>query len=292
MKLLFIVNPIAGKGYTVKAVPIIEDFCRNRGIEYSIQLTRGPGDATNIAKDQSRGYSAVIAAGGDGTVLEVANGLTETDIPLGILPLGSGNDFARAMNITVGFSRLEEALSIITGKAPSLVDLARFNGRVFLNVASVGFDAEIVRGLHQIKRFVKGKAAYLISVFIRLLTYKPKDINLSIDGKCISAKIFLTAVCNGISYGGGLLVNPNGSTTDGMLDVILIKPVPRYMVPFLLFKFAKGKYLDLPFVTTFKCKEVKISSNESLAVNVDGEWPLNTPVSFGLSPLSLKVYRN
>lgn len=87
-------------------------------------------------------------------------------------------------------------------------------------------------------------------------------------------------------------MNPNGSVTDGLLDVILIKPVPRYKIPLLLSKFIKGEHLSLPFVTAYQCREVQIASSESLVINVDGECPLSTPVTFGLKPLSMKVIGN
>ena len=292
MKLLFVINPVAGKGKTQSAIPLIEDFCDKRNIQYTIRETRGPGDATLIVREHAADYTAVVATGGDGTVLEVTNGLSGLDIPLGILPLGSGNDFARAMSIPLGFQHLEEALTIIAEKTPYPVDLVRFNDRVFLNISSIGFDAEIIRDLQKIKRFIKGKTAYLISVFLKFISYQPKEVELLLDGEKIQAKAFLVAVCNGICYGGGMMINPRGSVTDGLLDVILIKPVPRYKIPFLLLKFMKGNHLNLPYVTTYQCKEVEISSREPLPVNVDGECPMNTPVAFKLMPLSIRLFGN
>ncbi len=292
MKLLFIINPIAGKGKTKDAIPVIRNFCHQRGIQCTIMETLGPRDATRIVKEHCSAYSAVVAVGGDGTVLEVSNGLMDTDIPLGILPLGKGNDFARAMKIPVEFSQVENALKIIAENTAQNVDLVAFNGRVFLNIASVGFDAEIIQDLHKIKRFIKGKGAYLISVFLKFLTYKPKDVELLIDGEKKAAKVFLAAVCNGICYGGGMMINPKGSVTDGLLDVIMISPVPRYKIPFLLMKFIKGDHLSLPYVTSYQCKEVQISSKEPLAVNVDGESPMKTPITLLIKPLSMRVFGN
>ena len=86
-----------------------------------------------------------------------------------------------------------------------------------------------------------------------------------------------------------MLVNPEGSLTDGLLDVILIDPVPRYKIILLLSKFIKGKHLSLPYVTTHKCREIKVTSEEPMAVNVDGECPITTPVVLGISPMSIRV---
>lgn len=292
MKLLFIINPIAGKRKTRDCIPIIQNFCNQRNIQYSIYETKGPEDATHITKEHCLAYSAVIAVGGDGTVLEVTNGLSDTNIPLGILPMGSGNDFARAMKIPIGFAQLEKALELIVDTQAQSVDLACLNDKFFLNIASVGFDAEVIRDLHQIKRFIKGKSAYLFSVFYKFITYKPKNIELLLDDIKISERIYLTAVCNGICYGGGMLINPKGSITDGLLDVIVVRPVPRYKIPFLLWKFIKGNHLDLPYITSYQCRKVQINSNDALAVNIDGECPISTPISLGLRPLSIRIFGN
>jgi diacylglycerol kinase (ATP) len=293
MNILFVVNPIAGKGRTKEAIPLIERFCKSRNIQYKIQETAFSGDATNIVRRESQGgYSGVVSVGGDGTLLEVANGLMGTSIPVGIIPLGSGNDFARAIKVPSGFDHIEDALKIITEHSASQVDLVRYNGRVYLNIASIGFDAEIIRDLQKVRRFIKGSATYPASVFLKFLTYKPKNVTLVIDGTRIKTRTFLTAICNGICYGGGMKVNPNGSVTDGFLDIILIHPVPRYKIPLLLLKFIKGEHLQFPFVTTYRCKEIEILSNEPLAVNVDGECDMTTPVKFQMMPLSIKVFGN
>lgn len=290
MKLLFILNPVAGKKQTRDSVPIIKEFCRKRSIACDIVESRSPGDATLIARENAPSYDGIVAIGGDGTVLEVANGLFGTGVPLGILPLGSGNDFARALNIPVGIQNISEALKIIADMSPVQVDAARFNDRIYLNVASVGFDAEIVRDLPRVRRFIRGSAAYPVSVFVKFLTYKPKDATLIIDGQELKARVFLAAICNGTCYGGGMRVNPEGSVSDGYLDLILIRPVPRYKVPLLLSRFIKGQHLSLPYVSTYRCKEIEIVSNESLVVNVDGECAATTPICFSSAPLSIKVF--
>jgi len=253
MELLFIVNPTAGGGKTVKSIPLIEEYCRKHSISCRIIKTSYPGEASILAKEaSSASCSGVIAVGGDGTVLETANGLIGTSVPLGILPLGSGNDFARTLDIPRGIQAIDKALNIIqTGKTSS-VDIGLFFNCAFLNVASIGFDAEIIRDLPRIRRFLKGSMAYIASVFYKFMTYKNKTVTLTIDGQDITTDLFLAAICNGTCYGGGMKVNPNGSPTDGFFDLILIKPVPRYKIPILLGRFKKGRHLDLPFVSTYR----------------------------------------
>ncbi len=290
MSLNFIINPVAGKGLSLKAIPIIEKICEAKGIPYKIEITKGPGDATNIARKMaSQNPMAIIAVGGDGTILETANGLIGSNTPLGIIPLGTGNDFARSFNIPIGIKSVEECLRVILSGDSTQVDVGRFKDHVFLNIASIGFDAEIIEDLPKIKQFVKGKSAYFLSVFFKLITYKKKNIRLTIDGQVVNTDIFLVAICNGISYGGGMKVNPNGLLDDGYFDLIVIKPVPKYKVPFLLIKFMKGLHLNLPYVKAYRCKNINIASVDNLVINADGDLIGKTPVDFTIAPYSLKV---
>ncbi len=279
-ELLFIVNPAAGNGAALGAIPLIERFCKQCGFKYEITKTQYKGHATALAKNAiSLPYDAVVAVGGDGTVMEVANGLVGSLTPLGILPTGTGNDLSKSLNIP---SKIDNALSIIAHGKPKYMDAVSYGNGYFFNVASIGFDAEIARDIQKVKRWISGKSAYYLSAFLKFITYRHKDVILEIDNTKISAKILLFAIANGTHYGGGMKVNPNGSIDDGYLDAILIAPIPRFKFPFLFWKFVSGKYLDLPYVKAYRCKKVKIHSNESLPVNGDGDIIATTPVQFSV----------
>ena len=289
MKLLFIVNPIAGNGSTLRALPSIEEYCRQSNIEYSILKTEYKGHATQLANEAaaSLNFDGIVAVGGDGTVMEVANGLAGSPIPLGILPLGTGNDMAKALSIPID---LNKALSIIINGRTKSIDTVSYGSKHFFNVASVGYDAEIVRDIIKMKRWVSGKAAFYISALLKIFTYKDKYVYLEIDGNKYETYILLLAIANGTHYGGGMCVNPNGSINDGYIDIILVKPVPRYQFLYLFPKFIKGQHLDLPYVTTFRCKSIGISSNDNLPVNGDGDIITTTPVQFSISDKPILVY--
>src|SRR5690554_6250697 len=139
MKLCFVLNPTAGKKKTLDAKPIIKSFCEDKNITYKIVETRFPGDATDIVKKNIGSYDGFIAIGGDGTLLETASGLFGTDMPLGVIPLGSGNDFARALNIPLGLKNVQRALSVIIDCPSQWVDIGKLDDRIFLNVSSIGF---------------------------------------------------------------------------------------------------------------------------------------------------------
>lgn len=289
MKLLFIVNPIAGSGSALRAIPFIEEYCKQRNIEYEIIKTEFKGHATELARNAiSEQYHGIVAVGGDGTAMEVANGLIGSSVPLGILPMGTGNDLAKALNIPIN---LEKALWIVTNGRTKLIDTIAYGDNHFLNVASVGFDAEIARDIDKIKRWFPGKSAYYLSALLKFFTYRNKHVYLEIDDKEYETIILLLAIANGTHYGGGMYVNPEGSIDDGYIDVILIKPVPRYKFLFLFPKFIKGQHLDLPYVTTFKCRSINIKSNDALPINGDGDIIATTPVRFSVSDKSILVFQ-
>jgi YegS/Rv2252/BmrU family lipid kinase len=287
-ELLFIVNPAAGNGTALGAIPLIEQFCKQCRLKYEIIKTQYKGHATALAKSAvSLSYDAVVAVGGDGTVMEVANGLVGSLTPLGILPTGTGNDLSKSLNIP---SKIDKALSIIAYGKPKYIDAVSYGNGYFFNVASIGFDAEIARDIQKIKRWISGKTAYYVSALLKFITYRHKDVVIEIDNTKISTKILLFAIANGTYYGGGMNVNPNGSIDDGYIDAILITPVPRFKFPFLFWKFVSGKYLDLPYVKAYRCKKVKIHSDESLPVNGDGDIIATTPVQFSVSDHGILVF--
>lgn len=294
MYLLFIVNPMAGRGTAsaINTIELIKKFCISKDIEYRIEKTSYKGHATLLAQqavNSSVKYDAVIAVGGDGTLLEVANGLMASDILLGILPAGTGNDFAKALGIPLS---IKESLDFLTKKKSRIIDVGRLGNIFFINVASVGFDAEIIRDIFKFKKFIPGKASYYIAALVKFFTFRFKEININIDGEKIKSRILLVAVANGTHYGGGMNVNPTGDMEDGYLDVIVVSTLPRYKIPLLMIKFIKGTYQDLPYVKTYKCRKISIDSMDKLVINADGDILGNTPATFSIKPLSLNIISN
>lgn len=288
MRVLFILNPVSGKGRSVKTIPYIEDFSKKNGLDYKILQTQYPGHGTILAREGVQdSYDTIVAVGGDGTLLEVANGLAGSSVPLGVVPSGSGNDFSKSLNIS---DNVENALALLVKGTPRTIDVGILNQKIFLNVASIGFDAEIVRDIERIRRWIHGKAAYYLSVFVKFLSYRNKMIRFKIDGKEHNTKILLIAIANGKYYGGGMKVNPDGNLCDGLLDIIVIHRVPKYKIPLFFNRFIRGEHLSLPYVETYKCTSIEIESDSNLIINADGEIISSTPAKFEVSRLAMNVY--
>lgn len=303
MKHLFIINPAAGKGRAVKYINIIEEIMKERQEEYYIEITERPGHAVEIVhKYVAKENYRVYAVGGDGTLNEVLNGMVGSNSSLGVIPVGSGNDFIKSIyknKKSLKFLKRDCILgriysvksvktfikSIIDGKIDE-IDLVRINDTYYLNIASVGFDAEVVEKAARLKKnpFIPGHLSYALGVLITLLSYKPKLVTISINGKCIKTDILLAAIANGRYYGGGMEPCPEADLRDGLLDVCLVRNVNKLKILAFFPKFIKGRHGSIQEVSFQRDSTVHIASEEMLSLNIDGEVTRNKEVLFSVIP--------
>lgn len=282
MKIMLIVNPTAGKGKAGKMVPLIENTMKNSdGASFDISFTKERGHATEIARSSAEdGYDIVYAVGGDGTVNEVMNGLIGTKSALAVLPVGSGNDFARSLGIS---ENIEEAIRQSMSGNRKLIDVGIINGRHFINISSVGFDAEVVLATQNFKKLLfSGSAAYVAGLISTIFTNKPRHVKISVDGNCFEKCILLAAVANGKYYGGGMMAAPDAVMDDGKFDVCIIEKVAKIKMLFLFPKFMKGEHKAFKEVSFLKSEKVEIESQDPIAINVDGEVFKDTRVCFDI----------
>jgi YegS/Rv2252/BmrU family lipid kinase len=286
LKIKFIINPVAGKGRSLKAQKIIVQRLKNLNITFSIQQTTAQGDALKIAGEAAvEGYDTVVAVGGDGTIYEVINAIAKTNIKLGIIPTGTGNDFAKSVGIP---ENIELALNIILNQSIKKIDIGCVNGKYFINVASIGFDTEVVNGMKHIKRFISGPWAYILSVFKTLISYRDITVEFQLDNKLMKKEVLLVAIANGKYYGGGMMIAPNARIDDGYLDICVINKISKLKFIKLFPTIFKGKHISLPEVECFKAKQVKILTNNQI-INCDGELIGYTPIAFNISEYKLNL---
>jgi len=289
MKHLFIINPTAGKGKTSGIIPQIEKIFKERKDEYAIEVTKYEGHATEIvreytAKEKYRVYSV----GGDGTLNEVLNGIANSTSSLAVIPSGTGNDFIKS--ISDDYRSEDILLRTIEGKEEA-IDLAMVNGRYFINIASVGFDAEVVYNTIRFKKLpaVKGKFAYILGILATLFTYRSRNLNIDIDGSKLNVKATLLAVANGNCYGGGMLVAPKAKINDGEFEVCIVKHLSKLKIARLFPLLIRGEHETMDVVTMLKGKKIKVISDEEIALNVDGEIDKIKEVEFEILPGKIEV---
>lgn len=284
----FVVNPIAGNGYALKVESMLREALESRGIAFEMAHTQSPGHATELAREAAgrAGCEAVVAVGGDGTAYEVACGLMNTGVPLGIIPAGTGNDFIK----TAGTPRKPlAALERILNGSPRPVDLCSLNDRLFLNVCGTGFDVTVLDHTLAAKRYVRGIAPYLIGLVRAIFHYRPVHVSLAVDGEEREADVLLCSVANGRYIGGGIPVCPAARIDDGKLDLVLADIVPRWKIPFYLPGLMMGRILRFGITHHQLCERVEIRS-PGMRLNVDGEiFPMDRAV-FSVNPGKLMLY--
>lgn len=289
-RILFIINPVAGGGRTKGLVPLINNAMKDKDIEYDIVFTTRPKEGTDIAKQGvHKGYNKIVAVGGDGTVNEIAFGLIEEEKGiLGILPSGTGNDLARSLSIPL---EPEKALdNILNGKSKT-IDVGTVNDGLFLNISSIGFDAEVVTIADKIKTKIKSSISYVIALFITLLRFKYINVEIEIDDSVIQRDILLIAVGNGRCYGGGIKILPMANLEDGFFHVCIVNKLSKLKLLFLLPTIVNGSHINQEkYVKIYKAKKVKVRSEDKAYLNIDGEIEeLKEEVLFEINSTKLSV---
>lgn len=275
---LFIVNPVAGKGNGSKIIPIIKEVMDTYKYTYEIKITEKIGDAKLFAEEaKTKNFSIIVSVGGDGTLHEVVNGMVGGPQKLGVIPAGTGNDFARTLNIPFN---LREALEILAKKKSIPVDIGRLNGKHFVNFCSIGLDALIAQEANKIKKYFSSTYSYVIGVIKALGKFKSLKVDLIIDGIKYNEEIMLIAVCNGAYYGGGMKIAPHAEVFDGQFDICVVRKMSKLKLLFLFPTIFKGEHVKYKEVKMYRGKGVQIFSTENMNVNADGEIIDNRPIKF------------
>src|SRR5437764_5147895 len=245
------------------------NWVRAKGHHVEPHATFEAGDAFTIAAAAAtRGVDVVAAAGGDGTVNEVVNGLDGFDVPLGIIPLGTANDFARQVGIPAD---ADHAMDVILQRKPVRLDTAALNGRRFLNVSTGGVGAEATAETPSEMKESLGPVAYAISGMRKFAGFSPNFARFDGDGFQYEGEFLMFAVGLTRSTGGGTMVTPMASATDGLLDLCIVEGMSRGEFARTVLKVKRGEHVGEEGVHYAQVKSVTIDGLDAMAVNVDGE---------------------
>jgi YegS/Rv2252/BmrU family lipid kinase len=274
-----ILNPIAGRGYGAKVEAALRGMLEEEGVDFELVRTRGPAHAPELAEQAVRdGFEVVVAAGGDGTTHEVVNGLMAASGgkeagTLGVIPIGSGSDFANTVGVPPD---LQGACRRLARGTVRIVDvgLVRLPGepaRYFDNTVNIGFGGVVTIESRKIKR-LRGMALYLPVVLktVFLLHQTPRVV-IEYDDQEIALSALMVCVCNGSREGGGFFVAPQAQPDDGLFDLCITGEVSRLGMLRLIPHFMRGTHVDRDPVTMARAKRVRITSPDSLVAHVDGE---------------------
>ena len=282
-KILFVINPKAGVKARINIAESINKWLDGKALAEFLYWENASFDISKAVteKIKKENFDAVVAVGGDGTVNNVARALINTNIPFGILPLGSGNGLARHLKISMN---LQKAINVIIDGNAKLIDYCTINNVQFFCTSGVGFDAHIGQLFaNSIKR---GFKTYTKIVFSEFKKYKAEKYKIIADGKEINTEAFLITIANANQYGNNAFISPLSNISDGLMDVVILKPFNLIYSPLIVSRLFLKKMHNSKFVQTFKAKNVIIYRNEQKPIHFDGE-----PYIMG-KELIFKIFRN
>ena len=286
----FIINPIAGGKHgkkIKKVVGIIEQLLTRKGVDYRLHYTTHKGHAKMLTEELIESSATdIIVVGGDGTLHEVINGFTDFNVNLGLVPCGTGNDFASALGISL---KPEKALEIILSDTPKHVDFIQLPKVRGINIVGTGIDVDVLKRYERLKR--KNKFNYTTCLIKTLFSFDYTFFTAKIDDKEIPYRSFIACIANGNVYGGGIPICPIANPTDNKLNFVAVKSMSKLKIIGAFLKLKKGKVLSLKQTEHFECKSVDIITDTPCTINVDGELYEDMPFSAKIVSNKLKMYR-
>jgi len=267
----FIINPISGSRETQNAkkkLPklIMQTLDAEQWLP-NITFTEYAGHATELAYQYARmGFDAVVAVGGDGTVNEVARGLKDSQTAMGIIPMGSGNGFARHLNIPI---KPQRAIEMLNRSEPISVDYGLANGKLFVSTCGTGFDALVADNFAGSNK--RGFMTYLQNVLKEAFAYQPQTYHIVGDGLDVTHKAFLITFANANQWGYEALIAPKASVQDGKMDIMLMSSHAILGSASLALRLFAGSIGDSHFMDTLRAREVTLEREEKGPFHIDGD---------------------
>ncbi|WP_405060850.1 YegS/Rv2252/BmrU family lipid kinase [Kribbella sp. NBC_01505] len=286
-KIALVVNPTSGRGLGARVAPVVQARLQSAGLTVDTYETTCAEDVGRISAEViESGADAVTLIGGDGTIHLGAQVLARSGMPFGVIPAGTGNDFARGLGVPLNDPAA--AADLIVAGTTRTIDLAVAHGEFITTVVCGGFDSLVNRRANAMS-WPKGNARYTVATLAELRTFSPLQYVVTIDEQVIEGPAMLVAVGTGPTYGGGLQICSGADIADGLLDITIIDPVSRLTLLQMFPKLAKGTHLGHPAVRTFRGRSVRIESPGITAYG-DGEPLGPLPLDIGIEPGALTVF--
>lgn len=282
-----IVNPAAGNGAALSRLKEVEAALSSRGLKYLVERAQTSEDASSAARYWfSQPIEGIVAVGGDGTIFDVVNGFEASDVPLIFVSCGTGNDFVRSLGLP---SDSIEALRVQLDAPLRRIDVGAMNGIRFLNVSGTGFDVDVLRHAEQYKRESSGLRPYLRGLRDAVRAYRPAEAHISIDdGPERRMRFAILSVSNGRYIGGGMKAVPSAVVDDGLLDVVIVRPIPRPLILPLIAFYIAGLHVALRFGRLRRCRKLRIR-RPGMTINLDGELRGADEARYEILPGALAV---
>jgi diacylglycerol kinase (ATP) len=295
---LLVVNPIRSTK-AAKLLTGVEGTLRQLGVPCHLNFTERKGHGIELARQAvAQGYETIVAVGGDGTVNEVVNGVVGSEVVVFSIPLGAGNDFLRSLGIWTWREACDvlaegEVAQIDLGLVEYRDDAAGLRQRYYAVLADVGFGSEVVRNTpRRFRHALGGNLGYLVSIYRTAIQgqapARPMRVTVHGEIRC-DEKLLLVEALNGMYGGGGLKIAPEAKMDDGRLDVFLVREMSWLKIWALFPKIWRGTHIEDERAEYFHARDVRIETDSSARVSVDGELIGHAPARFSIVPGALKV---
>lgn len=283
--LALLVNPASGGGRTIERLPRVEQALDKRRLAFRVERTRGREHAVDEALHAADAGEVPVVMSGDGLVGAIGGALAGSDVAMGIIPGGRGNDLARVLGIPAD---PESAVATLVAGEVREIDVGEANGQRFLCIASVGFDSEANRIANR-TRILRGNLVYAYAALRALLGWKPARFTIRVDERQMRFTGYSVSAANSKAYGGGMFVAPDADIADGEFDIVMIGDVGKLRFLSNLPKVFKGSHVENDEVKVFRAPHLELSASRPFAVYADGEHITDLPVSLRLLPRALLV---
>jgi diacylglycerol kinase (ATP) len=293
MKLLMLVNPHAGRKQGKIVAEKSLTIFRQKGIGVHCCYSEYAGHIAEIAKREvNKPWDGILAIGGDGTLFEIINGMMRGNqglpLPLGIIPVGTGNSFSRDLAIQSYENAIEK---IVNGKVRK-VDLGKCvcpdTTFYFINILGFGFVSDVAQKAAAYKKW--GDLSYVIGVFIITMKLESFSLAFEIDGRSYQRENIFVEICNSTKTGGDMVMAPQAKIDDGLLDVVLLNKTSRLRLLSALPKIFKGTHIHMPEVETFTAREMQFRPAHSKILTPDGEINGQTPIMVSVLPGKIPIF--
>jgi diacylglycerol kinase (ATP) len=282
-RICFLVNPSAGKRYSENFIAKLKREASRRWHDFEIVIASPDDSFSDLATDYSEDYDVIVACGGDGTVNRVVNGLAETDCTLGVLAIGTGNDFAKAIRSKHSFTR---NLDLLQQENVSVVDLIHYSGDAegwCANTLGLGLDG-LANYYTKSFKTLSGPLVYVIGAIKAAWNFKGAGIEMTIDHKEHKENFLMMTACNGNWEGGKFYLAPDAELTDGSIHFVTIRKIPFLKIMAYLPRFRWGPAKWMGALETIECRQIMISSDRPLALHADGEH-----IGLGIQKLNIQL---
>ena len=287
MRIIILFNPTARRGKARRLLERALKIFREQNVLFDVRESQSSEHLMELARGaREEKPDLIVSAGGDGTHHYVINGLFKSEVPLGVLPMGTGNDFAKGLGMPM--NPHAAAAALLNGRVRE-IDLAQAGAAVYVCIAGVGFDSTVTRYANEHARWLSGSLAYPWSVLCCMREYRPQQLEIIADGESFSGEVLFAVVGNNSSYGGGIRLAPRAKLDDGILDVCIVPYMSRLELLRWVPRAYRGEHLHHPRIKYLQARKITLRPTSRMELFGDGEFLQELPATIEVVPRALRV---